>query len=725
MKLLERLKEAWKIIKGSKEIQNPIIESKVTKLEAVQKTESIEITKAEPQIIDSTNMIEFTDIDTEIFHIEGTKTKYETFDDFLNHLRPHQKKSFDKIQKNNIGQIFIPTGTGKTWIQKAIHIYDMIRKTKNNETGVYVIVAHRLLLCLQLLDQIVSLANNFNLKYEIVFVGSLDYKDTVHTILPEEIDAKIKKAKENNQHVIIASTYHSFDNLLIVPKIDVCTFDEAHNTVSQSEKETFKENIKKVQPNILRQYYFTATPKALGEEGGQKDEGFYGPPLHIMSPKEAIEKGEIVQPIPHVIEIDGDYSEIDKNNIQLYIRTIVESFIEHEKQLNNIAAKLLVTGKNLLQIHSICGNPDFQKWSKDNNIKVFMFSSGSKNLPCGPFIDFEKKSFNDTISELDKLKLDLKQKAIFFHFDILSEGIDVPNMTGVLIFRDLEDKIRKFTQNIGRCCRLLEEDRKRLYSGIINPLEVEKMIKPYSYVIIPSYYCKDSNKYQDMLKILTEIYEIPFDIIISQNILGNKKIQKKMTSKEIKEFSENKEWTLTHIIQKTHLDIIRENLDNKFNDPKIDKEKFLFDLIEEVYNDNNILLEATKIKLKESYYFKRNNKARKECIDYYGTFCQICGADLKELYGEEATNIIEVHHRDPLFLSKGIEREVNPKKDLIPVCSNCHTILHIQKPYKTFKEVICMLYKIRGNNEKQASILFEKFDKPILDPVQSYLARRK
>ena len=36
--------------------------------------------------------------------------------------------------------------------------------------------------------------------------------------------------------------------------------------------------------------------------------------------------------------------------------------------------------------------------------------------------------------------------------------------------------------------------------------------------------------------------------------------------------------------------------------------------------------------------------------------------------------IIEVHHLRPL--SDGCERETDPAKDLIPVCPNCHALIH-------------------------------------------------
>lgn len=75
--------------------------------------------------------------------------------------------------------------------------------------------------------------------------------------------------------------------------------------------------------------------------------------------------------------------------------------------------------------------------------------------------------------------------------------------------------------------------------------------------------------------------------------------------------------------------------------------------------------------------YERNFKARKQCIEHYGCKCMICGFDFEKVYGELGKDFIEVHHLIPLSDIKK-EYEVNPIKDLIPVCSNCHSIIHRQ-----------------------------------------------
>lgn len=76
--------------------------------------------------------------------------------------------------------------------------------------------------------------------------------------------------------------------------------------------------------------------------------------------------------------------------------------------------------------------------------------------------------------------------------------------------------------------------------------------------------------------------------------------------------------------------------------------------------------------------YERNIKARSRCIAYYGTACQICDFDFGATYGEEFAGRIEVHHRKPLYEIKE-NYVVDPIKDLIPVCPNCHLVLHSKK----------------------------------------------
>lgn len=76
--------------------------------------------------------------------------------------------------------------------------------------------------------------------------------------------------------------------------------------------------------------------------------------------------------------------------------------------------------------------------------------------------------------------------------------------------------------------------------------------------------------------------------------------------------------------------------------------------------------------------YERNPKARAACLAAHGTSCSVCGIDFEKTYGPEFAGKIEVHHIVPLS-EIGEEYVVNPVRDLIPVCPNCHTALHSKK----------------------------------------------
>jgi 5-methylcytosine-specific restriction protein A len=93
--------------------------------------------------------------------------------------------------------------------------------------------------------------------------------------------------------------------------------------------------------------------------------------------------------------------------------------------------------------------------------------------------------------------------------------------------------------------------------------------------------------------------------------------------------------------------------------------------------------------------YERNPQARRACIAYYGTRCQICEVDLGEKYGEVGRGFIHVHHLKPLS-NIGEKYEIDPIQDLVPVCPNCHAIIHKGSPPYTIEEVKKFL---RGAND--------------------------
>lgn len=72
---------------------------------------------------------------------------------------------------------------------------------------------------------------------------------------------------------------------------------------------------------------------------------------------------------------------------------------------------------------------------------------------------------------------------------------------------------------------------------------------------------------------------------------------------------------------------------------------------------------------------ERSAANRRAAIRIHGWTCAACGFDYSEVYGDRGKEWIEVHHIKPLSTFQG-ETMVTPETDLIPVCANCHRMIH-------------------------------------------------
>ena len=84
--------------------------------------------------------------------------------------------------------------------------------------------------------------------------------------------------------------------------------------------------------------------------------------------------------------------------------------------------------------------------------------------------------------------------------------------------------------------------------------------------------------------------------------------------------------------------------------------------------------------------YERNRRARSICIAHHGSKCVICGFDFEAVYGPIGQNKIHVHHLKPLSQIQA-QYEVDPVRDLCPVCPNCHLIIHSKQVPFTIEEV--------------------------------------
>lgn len=87
---------------------------------------------------------------------------------------------------------------------------------------------------------------------------------------------------------------------------------------------------------------------------------------------------------------------------------------------------------------------------------------------------------------------------------------------------------------------------------------------------------------------------------------------------------------------------------------------------------------------------ERNQKARDLCIEKHGWNCAICDVNFELIYGSIGKEFIHVHHLEPLANATEV-RKVDPTLDLIPVCPNCHAMVHRRDPPFSIAELSVLM----------------------------------
>lgn len=102
--------------------------------------------------------------------------------------------------------------------------------------------------------------------------------------------------------------------------------------------------------------------------------------------------------------------------------------------------------------------------------------------------------------------------------------------------------------------------------------------------------------------------------------------------------------------------------------------------------ESNWVLEG-KEKFLQHWIHERNPKIIAIAKDIFKSnhnnklFCEVCGFNFEEKYGEHGKDFIEGHHTFPIS-----QMEANHKttpEEIVMVCSNCHRMLHRRRPWIT------------------------------------------
>jgi hypothetical protein len=417
-----------------------------------------------------------------------------------------------------LGQFNYPTGVGKGNIQTGFISDEMIK----NKFGIYVIVTPRIMLTNQLNSRLGHDIANSKVEWARFTIHSgrpeefdgldvsqdikdfiLGLGDTIQNMDPKIIADELLKAATQNRPCSVAVTYHSLwviTQALEIAKMaaSVSLYDESHYVTEEQHFARVQDHMKVSDKN----FFFTATRKEdeISTGRGHNNVEFYGPILDKMNPGEAIELGFITRPRMQIVEIKEPKKGSNYDPV-----TVIESFKVHKNTLagqKHQTAKLLVNCNSSGQMEDILNAEEFKSWVKayqqqNPKFKVFAICS---NDSISSQINGEKVTRNQFLSDLKTHDDD----AIIFHIRILTEGIDVPDMTGIMLFQT--PGLIKFLQTVGRATRLHPNDRAAFEKGEYTPADIDKMWKKYAWIIIP--------------KIGTSITEREFVDSVAQYVIG-------------------------------------------------------------------------------------------------------------------------------------------------------------------------------------------------------------
>lgn len=466
--------------------------------------------------------------------------------------RQHQKDALTAIRTvvykgTGKGKVILPTGTGKTRIEAEAVCYNVKRNTKKEQyPGVYVVLSPRILLSYQQLKDFITIISNNGIEcqYKSVHSGGIDSSLYEKQLLasgiehPEEIESTttiseiaswILIARQKNMPLVLFSTYHSADRVAAAiikaeSVVEMYIYDEAQYCVSKGDFQNVPLFASKFK------FFFTATEKTTDAECGlgMNNEDKFGKVIFTEKPKTMIERGEMASIAIHLVGTRGA-SEMQYNDYESMARVVIEAFDKHREVVKSYASAPDLIGPKMVVI---CDSQDSLKGiMRSKALRAYKSFHHAINL-CALSSDYGIEingKHSPRVRNKDKEYLILtmrkwkaEDEAIVLHVDMISEGIDVPGITGIMPFRNL-GKI-KFLQNLGRGTRLVDSDRSRLYDGTITPKDWPKYVKPYCWLILPvvsSTYYDMKRRYEDIVKELRSEYGFSSsEMVVIDNIKG-------------------------------------------------------------------------------------------------------------------------------------------------------------------------------------------------------------
>jgi superfamily II DNA or RNA helicase len=349
------------------------------------------------------------------------------------------------------GRIVMPTGSGKTLTEALITKWQIENNSKN---GIHLVLAPRIMLGNQLLKEFRMFLGKDTFRAIAFHSGEHKAEDGVKwkesaTTRVSEVKEALTNAKILGQPLIVFSTYHSCHKLEDI-EFDTIIADESQYCVAENFNSSFKAL------NGRARLSFTATEKFTASDTGfgLNNEELYGPRIYYIEPKELIAGGYIVPPRLHILH--GDALDEGKSIVS-QVKEIAREQIRLTKP-NLGFAKVLFAMSGTDDVKTINDNiKELRDEFEGYDILTITSNSGAR-------MNGKEMKRSQWMKELRD-----RDNCLIFHYDILSEGIDVDGITGVAIMRNMG--LAKLLQTIGRALRLYKP----------NP-----SLKPWALITVPA-----------------------------------------------------------------------------------------------------------------------------------------------------------------------------------------------------------------------------------------------
>ena len=352
-------------------------------------------------------------------------------------LRPNQIRALNAMLAYDKGQIYCPTGGGKT----PTMIFDLIENCKYIDNGMTaVVVAPRILLAEQLSSEFLEFVDTKYTHVMHVHSGETHHFSTTD---PEKIALFNNTARTAGENVLIFTTYNSLDRIRQADiEVNTIYFDEAHNSV----KRNFFGPTEYFSHESDRCYFFTATPKhslTINKPGMNMPE-VYGQVICNISAPELVERGYILPPKVVVKQLG-----IVKDKFKIWSR---DNDFLMETIDDQSAGKILVCARTTKQIMGLLNDSDFCKDVASRGYSWMIITSKTGAIIDGKKVN--REVFFDTLNAWGK---DPNKKFVVLHHSILSEGINVSGLESVIFLRNMD--YIGISQSIGRVIRLGDKSK--------------------------------------------------------------------------------------------------------------------------------------------------------------------------------------------------------------------------------------------------------------------------